>query len=134
MADEFHYRGELDRQAKIDFLRNLDVLSVPTTYHEPKGTFLLEAMANGVPVVQPRSGAFPELIEKTSGGLLVKPDDCDSLAEGILSIWKNPSLAEELSRNGFDGVRKHYSVAQMAERALEVYGVVQNQRKRDTKE
>ena len=53
---EFRYRGMLDRPHKIDFLRNLDVLCVPATYDEPKGMFLLEAMANGVPVIEPRAG------------------------------------------------------------------------------
>ena len=60
LQGHFEYRGEVDRAQKIDFLRSLDVLSVPATYEEPKGIFLLEAMANGVPVVQPRRGAFPE--------------------------------------------------------------------------
>jgi len=53
-GDQFRYRGVLDRQEKIEFLQSLDVLSVPATYDEPKGIFLLEAMANGVPVAQPR--------------------------------------------------------------------------------
>jgi glycosyltransferase involved in cell wall biosynthesis len=120
-AEEFHYRGVLDRQEKIEFLRGLSVLSVPATYDEPKGIFLLEAMACGIPVVQPRRGAFTEIIEKTEGGLLVEPDDAASLAEGIYTLYKNPQLAEELGRNGFRKVREHYSVARMAERALEVY-------------
>jgi glycosyltransferase involved in cell wall biosynthesis len=51
LASEFNYRGVLDREQKIDFLRQLDLLSVPATYDEPKGIFLLEAMACGVPVV-----------------------------------------------------------------------------------
>ena len=126
LAGEFRYRGTLDRDAKIRFLQNLDVLSVPSTYNEHKGIYLLEAMANGVPVVQPRRGAFPEIIAKTSGGLLVEPDDCERLAEGILSIWKDPAWAEELGRNGSQGVREHYSVAGMASRALEVYARLQN--------
>jgi len=121
LIDEFHYRGVLDRQEKIEFLRQLDVLSVPATYDEPKGIFLLEAMACGVPLVQPRRGAFTEIIEKTRGGLLVAPDDEEALAEGILTLCRNSSLAEELGDNGFRGVREHYNVALMAERALEVY-------------
>jgi glycosyltransferase involved in cell wall biosynthesis len=120
-GDEFNYRGVLDRQEKIEFFRSLDVLSVPATYDEPKGMFLLEAMANGVPVVQPRRGAFPEVIEKTSGGLLVEPDDPASLAGGLLEVWKNTSLAEELGRSGYEKVREFYSARRMAERALEVY-------------
>ena len=124
LSDEFHYRGVLDREGKLQFLRTLDVLSVPSTYSEPKGIPLLEAMASGVPVVQPRRGAFPEIIEKTSGGILVEPDDYDSLADGLLSIWKNPALAEQLSRDGASGVHEHYSVARMASRAVEVYSNV----------
>jgi len=120
-GDQFHYRGVLDRQEKIEFLQSLDVLSVPATYDEPKGMFLLEAMANGVPVAQPRRGAFTEVIEKTRGGVLTEPDDPASLADGLLTIWKNPALAEELSRNGYENARAFYSAGRMADRALEVY-------------
>ncbi len=124
LAGEFHYHGVLDRRQKIEFLRNLDVLSVPAKYKEPKGVFLLEAMACGVPVVQPRHGAFTEIVQKTSGGLLVEPDDPASLAAGILRLFKEPALAEELGANGFRNVREHYSVARSADRALEVYASV----------
>jgi len=118
---EFHYRGVLDREEKISFLRKLDVLSVPATYNEPKGIFLLEAMACGVPVVQPRRGAFTEIVETTGGGLLVDPDDVDSLASGILRIYRDEALAQELGKSGFRNMREHYSVARMADSALEVY-------------
>ncbi|HEX5709148.1 MAG TPA: glycosyltransferase family 4 protein, partial [Pyrinomonadaceae bacterium] len=118
---EFNYRGVLDRARKIEFLRSLDVLSVPATYDEPKGIFLLEAMACGVPVVQPRRGAFTEIVERTGGGLLVESDDAGALAEGILSLYEDPSRAGALGRAGARGVRAHYAVAGMAERALEVY-------------
>ena len=120
-GDEFHYRGVLDREQKISFLQTLDVLSVPATYDEPKGMFLLEAMACGVPVVQPRRGGFTEIVETTGGGELVEPDDAQSLAEGILRIQRDPALAERLGQNGFEKMREHYSVARMADRALEAY-------------
>jgi glycosyltransferase involved in cell wall biosynthesis len=119
---EFQYRGVLNRAQKVDFLRNLNVLSVPSSYDEPKGIYLLEAMANGVPVVQPRRGAFPEILRKTRGGILVEPDSVESLADGILTFWKDPKLAEEVGRRGAAGVREHYSVANMAHRTLEVFG------------
>ena len=120
-GDEFHYRGVLDREQKISFLQTLDVLSVPATYDEPKGMFLLEAMACGVPVVQPRRGGFTEIVETTGGGELVEPDDPQSLAEGILRIQRDPALGERLGQNGFEKMREHYSVARMADRALEAY-------------
>jgi glycosyltransferase involved in cell wall biosynthesis len=121
LGAEFKYRGALDREGKIEFLRGLDVLSVPATYDEPKGLSLLEAMACGVPVVQPRRGAFTEVVERTGGGLLVGPDDAAGLAEGLARLAADPALADELGARGFRGVREHYTVARMADRALEVY-------------
>ena len=122
---EFHYRGELDRVQKIEFLSSLDLLSVPSTYDEPKGIFLLEAMASGVPVVQPRRGSFPEILAQTGGGVLVgdeaEPDDPASLADAIYRLWKAPEERAELGQRGAQGVRQHGTVSQMAERALEAY-------------
>jgi len=126
LGREFNYRGVLDRGGKIEFLRGLDVLSVPATYDEPKGIFLLEAMACGVPVVQPRRGAFTELVERTRGGLLAEPDDAESLAAGLLRVAEDPALAAELSANAFSNVRLQHAVTHMADRALEVYGEVLN--------
>ncbi len=124
LGDEFSYQGALDRAAKQAFLRGLDVLSVPATYDEPKGMFLLEAMASGVPVVQPRRGAFSEIVEKTGGGLLVKPDDPEALAEGLYQLWSDRALSSRLANNAFEGVRDHYTVAASASRLLEVYETV----------
>ncbi len=123
LAGEFHYRGSLDLEEKIEFLQKLDVLSVPSDYKEPKGLYLLEAMACGVPVVQPRHGAFPEIIQKTGGGLVVDFDPA-SLAEGLSTLVKNPSLRQELGRKGAEGVRAHYEARRMADRTLEVYETI----------
>ena len=123
---QFDYRGELDRTAKVAFLQEVDVLSVPTTYREPKGLFLFEAMASGVPVVQPRHGAFPEIIERTGGGLLVDPDDPQALADGLAALHSDPALAEALGKAGASAVRTHYSVQHMAEQVEAVYREVAN--------
>jgi len=122
LGGEFRYRGAIDRAGKLEFLRQLDVLSVPATYDEPKGMFLLEAMAAGTPVVEPRRGAFIEVIEKTRGGLLVAPDDPGALADGLHALWSDPSHTARLAAAAFDGVRAHYTVGQSASRLVDVYG------------
>jgi glycosyltransferase involved in cell wall biosynthesis len=118
---EFDYRGEVDRGQKTAFLQSVDVFSVPTTYAEPKGMFLLEALANGIPVVQPRRGAFPEMVAKTGGGLIVEPDNPAALADACLELWRNPERAAALGRAGAAGVREHYDVGRMAEAAERAY-------------
>ena len=128
LAGEFAYRGVLDRDGKLAFLGDLDVLSVPATYDEPKGMFLLEAMARGVPVVQPRRGAFVEVVERTGGGLLVAPNDPDALAEGLHAVWRDPVLTARLGAQAYAGVREHYTVAASASRLLDVYQSVLERR------
>ena len=132
LSSEFSYHGALDRAGKLSFLGGLDVLSVPATYDEPKGMFLLEAMASGVPVVQPRRGAFVEIVRNTGGGLLVDSNDPEALASGLHTVWSDRVLAARLAASAFDGVRAHYTVAHAATRLLEVYGDVIGGRERSS--
>ena len=76
---------------------------------------------NGVPVVQPRRGAFVEIIEKTGGGLLVDPDDTDSLARGLYTLWQDRGRTADLGQRAFSQVREHYTIAHSASRLLDVY-------------
>src|SRR5829696_698896 len=121
LASEFTYHGAVDRDGKLAFLQTLDLLSVPATYDEPKGVFLLEAMASGVPVVQPRRGTFTEMVENCGGGLLVAPNDPAALADGLFALWHDREKADALGRRGFQGVRAHYSVARSADIQLDIY-------------
>jgi glycosyltransferase involved in cell wall biosynthesis len=121
LGGEFSYRGEVDRAGKVAFLSSVDVLSVPAIYDEPKGIFLLEAMASGVPVVQPRRGAFIEVVEKTGGGLLVDVADPEALADGLFALWSDVPRRRELGRRAYDGVRMHYAITKSAARLLDVY-------------
>jgi glycosyltransferase involved in cell wall biosynthesis len=123
---EFRYHGALDRAEKIAFLQQLDALSVPSPYPEPKGLYVLEALANGVPCVEPRHGAFPEVLARTGGGLLFEPNDAGSLADQLLALARDRGAARALGRRGAEGVQEHHSVARMADRALEVYARVMN--------
>jgi len=124
LEKEFTYHGVVDRNGKLAFLKSLDVLSVPATYDEPKGMFLLEAMACGVPVVQPRRGAFVEIVERTNGGLLVIPDDPDALADAFNRIRQSPQLAIALGESGFRSVREQYSIQVATSRLVNVYEAV----------
>ncbi len=121
LRDEFDYLGTVDRAAKVRFFHDVDVLSVPSPYHEPKGLYLLEAMACGVPVVQPDYGAFPEMIRRTGGGLLAASERPADIADGLHALWRDPAHAAALGERGAQGVRAHYTVDHMADRMLEVY-------------
>ena len=121
LRQEFRYHGVLNREEKIRFLQGLDVISVPSAYAEPKGIYLLEAMACGVPFVAPHHGAFPEIAAKTGAGLLFEPGNVASLANALESLWRDRARREALGRNGYEGVRRHFGVARMAADTVAVY-------------
>lgn len=133
LGGEFEYRGTVDRKTKIRFLQELDMLSVPSAYHEPKGLYLLEAMSCGVPVVQPNHGAFPEMIGRTGGGLLAASERPADIADAIYTLWRDREHAAALSQRGVHGVRAHYTIDRMADRTLDVYReLVENRAARES--
>jgi glycosyltransferase involved in cell wall biosynthesis len=121
LIGDFEHVESPDHAGKVRFLQSLDVLSVPTVYREPKGLYVLEALANGVPVVQPRHGSFPELIEATGGGLLVEPESPDALAGGLRRVLEDVALRQEMGRKGKEAVHARFTADEMARRTVEVY-------------
>jgi glycosyltransferase involved in cell wall biosynthesis len=120
-AADFAHMASPDHASKVRFLQGVDVLSVPTTYREPKGLYVLEALANGVPVVQPRHGSFPELVEATGGGLLVDPHDPEDLARGLRRLLEDQAHREELGRKGKEAVHGRFHAERMARETAAVY-------------
>ena len=108
------FRADLSRTEKIQLLQELSVLSVPATYGESFGLYLLEAMACGVPVVQPRHGAFPEILEATGGGVLYEPDDAQALALALEELLLDEERARRLGAHGREVVLRAFTAERMA--------------------
>jgi glycosyltransferase involved in cell wall biosynthesis len=121
LGEAYEYVGEVDRAGKIAFLRSIDVLSVPTTYREPKGLFVLEALAAGVPVVQPEHGAFPELIAATGGGRLFRPGDATMLADELHRLLTDHESRRQLGEQGREQVLSKFSSEDSARRVRDIY-------------
>jgi glycosyltransferase involved in cell wall biosynthesis len=104
----------ISREEKISFLRGLSLFSVPATYAEAFGLYVVEAMACGVPVVQPESAAFPELIAAGGGGMLVPPGDPVALARAWSKLLADPARRIALGGAGRAAAESHFSSAAMA--------------------
>jgi len=108
----------LDRPARQEFLRSLSVLSVPARHSEAFGMYVLEALASAVPVVLPRHGAFPELVETTGGGVLYEPNEPGALADALGALLADRGGAAHLARQGREAVLEAFTIEGMAEKAL----------------
>ena len=121
LAGRFHYHGELDRPQKIAFLQSLAVMSTPTVYRESKGLPVLEAWANGRPVVVPNHGAFPEMIAASGGGLLHRPLDAADLAERLATMLLDRAAAAAMGNSGRLAVETRYNNRMMATATRTLY-------------
>ena len=113
----FEYLGELDRDEKIAFLRAADVVAIPAVFPEPKGLPAIEAMMAGTPVVVPQEGAYPELLDRTEGGVLARSSEADDFAAALSQLLFHPERRARVGARGFERVREEHSADRMAEEA-----------------
>lgn len=121
LSDRVDFQRYIGRHEKVAFLRSLDAFSVPVTYAAPKGLYVLEAWACGVPCVQPAIGVFPELIAATAGGLLCEPRDFSSLRNRLEYLRDNPAEADAMGQRGRQATLQNYTAQNMAEATLALY-------------
>lgn len=122
LKGNFQYIGSPETHAeKVTLLKSLDVLCIPTDYHEPKGLPVLEALANGTPVVQPAHGAFPELLETTNGGLLYEPGNQSELIHALEQLASDDVQRLKYATAGQKNVREHYSEIALANASVLVF-------------
>ncbi len=114
VAGDVDFAPNLSHAAKLEFLRTLSVFSVPATYSEAFGLYLIESLAAGVPVVQPAHSAFPEIVQATGGGLLCDAHDLTALADALETLLLDPARARALGECGRKAVVEKFSAATMA--------------------
>jgi glycosyltransferase involved in cell wall biosynthesis len=116
--------SEFQGNSKQEFFSNIDIMSVPVRKYDGYGLYILEANTAGVPVIQPATGAFPEIIEKTEGGITYSPDTASELASNLLKLLKDDTLRKQLGEKGRKNVNKELSLDKMSAGLSEVYNRV----------
>jgi glycosyltransferase involved in cell wall biosynthesis len=106
---------EFQGNSKEEFFSNIDIMSVPVRKHDGYGLYILEANAAGIPVVQPETGAFPEIVAKTRGGITYSPDSIEELSSSLVNLFNDNNLRIKLGAEGKENVLKELSLARMSE-------------------
>jgi len=121
LADRFDYVGEPDLEEKVRFLKTCSVFCVPSRYPEQDGIVYLEALASGVPVVAPKVGQLPELVEATGGGLVVPPENPEAIAKAIARLFDDPDGTQGMGTNAAQVVARDFSADKMTDDVLTAY-------------
>ncbi len=102
-------------------LVDLNLLVLPSVRHEAFGRVVIEAQAAGVPVIATRVGGVVDIIDENLTGILVTPCDVEGLAQAIIRIMKDKSLAGYLAENARKKVTQKFTLDLMAKKTLSVY-------------
>lgn len=132
VRDDVGFLESFDRNSRLDFLKSVSVLSVPEPQPVAYGLYVLEALAMGVPVVEPAIGCFPETIEMTGGGVLYEPNTAERLAEVLTLLLLDGRAAHKLGAEGREGMRKVFDIRRTANEMVQVYEQIARQSKRGT--
>jgi glycosyltransferase involved in cell wall biosynthesis len=112
---------EFSGEKKTEFFNDVDIISVPVRKIDGYGLYILEANSAGIPVVQPATGAFPEILEITGGGIIYSPDTVSELTDNIVKLFNDHDLRKRLAETGNKRVRSELSLEKMSEGLKEVY-------------
>ncbi len=114
------YTGFIKDEVR-NFLYDKARVAVFPSLYEPFGIVALEAMATNTPVIVSDVGGLKEIVQDGVNGIKVKPGDIDELAEAIINVLSDDSLASSLKINGSHTVESVYSWDVIAESTIDVY-------------
>ena len=121
LIEDVTFVDDFDRSGRINTLKSMTIMSVPLKKEEAFGVFQIEAMAAGVPIVQPAMGACPEIINLTGGGIVYQPNTAEKLARALVELLKDDSRRHELSKQGRKMVHEKFSNVEMSRRLMAIY-------------
>jgi glycosyltransferase involved in cell wall biosynthesis len=126
VGDVVELAGRLPNEALADLYRRCTVFCLPAMVDsrgetEGLGVVLVEAMSHGRPVVASRSGGIVDAVEDGRTGLLVPPNDEETLARALLRLLDDGGLAAKMGAAGRERARRLFSWEAIAERHLELY-------------
>ena len=126
VADRVEFVGWVDPADVPAWLASADVVLAPSRigrdgWQEGQGLSIIEAMAQGRPVVATSTGGIPETIEDGVSGVLVAPQDPPALARAVKALLEDPARARSIGEQARARVVGRFSRAASAERFAELY-------------
>jgi len=121
LSDHVEWADDFGGEARNRFFDRVSVLSVPVRHGEAFGIYLTEALAAGIPVVQPPLGAFPEIIQQSGGGIEYPENTPVALAEALYNLLNDPEQMQHLSHSGRQATVNQFNIHHMVEAMTGIY-------------
>lgn len=128
LRDRVVFAGHVRHDNIATFFAKADIVLVPSTWPEPLGIVILEALYLRKVVIATSHGGITDIIKNGVNGLLVPPGNPIALAEAILLVLGNPDLADRLRNSGPPTVLNEFSPEALLRKTLDVYRDVSDSR------
>ena len=114
--DDIIFTGQISSKKLLKFYQNAEVFVLPSFY-EGFGLPILEAMANGVPIIAGNNSSMKEIIN--GAGILINSYKPEEIAEAIKKIIQNKDFREKLVEKGLKQAKK-FTWEKCAEKIMKV--------------
>jgi len=121
LENDVFWAEEFEGEERQKFFDSVRLISVPVLNGEAFGLYQLEAIASGIPMIQPALGAFPEVINLSGGGVIYGDNKPELLAEALGELIFDDIRLQELSAAGIGGVKAHFDIHAQAKKMVAVY-------------
>jgi glycosyltransferase involved in cell wall biosynthesis len=107
--------GKLPLAEVAPYYQRASIFCLPTRL-EPFGIVFVEAMAYGLPLVAPNTGAVPDFVENGRNGFMVAPGDIPALITALNALLDDPRKCRQFGKLGYQLARERYTWEQVAEK------------------
>lgn len=118
---------------KVALLKTSDAMLATFIKSEPFGLVLCEAMAAGIPVIAPDTGAGREILywNGYNCGLIYRTQDTGQMADRIRYLVGHPDIGRDMGQDGLRAVKEHFNARRMAEDTVDLFERVLHDRQRE---
>jgi glycosyltransferase involved in cell wall biosynthesis len=129
IGDRVVFHGQRPRPEVLERIRGAAGMIISSIYEEPFARTVIEGLGTGAPLIITRSGAFAEIFEGTTCGLLYERENPEELARHMAKLLDDPEEGRRMAQDGLDLARTKYRLDPLLDEAEKIlHHVVQNHR------
>lgn len=121
LTDQVLFIHNFSAEKRNAFFEQVTLLTVPVRHGEAFGIYLTEAMAAGIPIVQPALGAFPEIVSGSGGGVIYENNTPQALARTLHALLADKKILRTLSAQARQSIEKTFNIHALSKEMASIY-------------
>ena len=130
ISSRIEFTGSIPRRSVPHFIKQADIVAVPSRWREAFGLVALEAAQMGRPVIAARVGGLKEVVAHKETGLLVEKESPKALANAMMYLLENPKEARQMGLAARRKAQNFFSLSRYVRSFIEIYEKIITENKR----